>query len=381
MRIGIITGEYPPLRGGVGAYSRIVADKLGESGHKVFILSNQVAQEPNPNIELSNTVRKWGAGSLRTIREWARTNRLDIVNLQYQTAAFAMSPWIHFIPDALRGILFVTTFHDLLFPYLFPKAGSLRNWIVLRLARASTGRIATNHEDLGRLKHLPNSRLIPIGSNILTRLSTGYDRAKWRAKAGASPEEFLLAHFGFVNRSKGLESLFTALAHLRQGGLPARLMMIGGRTGSSDPANRAYVDEIDTLIARLDVGSQVYWTGYVDDNEVSAFLAACDVVVLPFRDGASYRRGSLMAAIQHGCAIVTTEPKVVVPTFRHGKNMMLCCVDDVSSLTTLLSKLSSDPELCETLRAGARDLQQHFDWDSIAQNYAKFFEELIGERG
>ena len=45
------------------------------------------------------------------------------MNIQYQTAAYGMSPFIHFLPDALRPIPVVTTFHDLRFPYLFPKAG------------------------------------------------------------------------------------------------------------------------------------------------------------------------------------------------------------------------------------------------------------------
>lgn len=377
MRIGVITGEYPPLQGGVGAYSQIIAHTLAVRGHEIFVFSNHHTREDNPAITLTNTLTKWRIGSLHTVRQWAIRNRLEVVNLQYQTAAFGMSPWIHFLPNSLRGVPFVTTFHDLLHPYLFPKAGRLRDKIVMRLARASAGVIVTNHEDMVRVVYLPHATLIPIGSNILTPLPDDFNRAAWREQAGASDSDFLIAHFGFVNRSKGLEALLHSLATLRKTGVPARLVMIGGRIGSSDPSNIPYADEIDSLIAQLGLGNAITWTGFIDDSAVTAYLAACDTVVLPFRDGASYRRGSLMAAIQHGCAIVTTQPKVTIPTFKSSENMLLFPVEDVSALTKSLQALYHDPVLRATLGDGARALNHHFDWGHIASEYEVFFAHTI----
>ena len=128
MRIGLVTGEYPPMVGGVGAYSQILANELVQQGHYVSVFSSRAAQSIDPNISLYNTVEKWGLTSLRALQVWANVEQLDIVNLQFQTAAFGMSPWIHFLPDYIRHIPVVTTFHDLRHPYLFPKAGKLRDW-------------------------------------------------------------------------------------------------------------------------------------------------------------------------------------------------------------------------------------------------------------
>jgi glycosyltransferase involved in cell wall biosynthesis len=139
MRIGIVTGEYPPMEGGVGAYTRILARTLAQQGHEVFVFSSSQAREDHPEITLTNSVAHWGPGSLRALHRWSRSVQPDVVSLQFETAAYGMSPWIHFLPDVLRGVPVVTTFHDLLFPYLFPKAGRLRDWIVMRLARASAG--------------------------------------------------------------------------------------------------------------------------------------------------------------------------------------------------------------------------------------------------
>src|SRR5262249_24801174 len=148
-------------------------------------------------------------------RDWAAREKLDIINIQFQTAAFGMSPVVHFLPDVIRSIPVVTTFHDLRYPYLFPKAGGLRDWIVRHLAKASQGVIVTNHEDCEGLKGLKKVELIPIGSNILQSLPADFDPQCWREKAGAKPGEFLIAYFGLINRSKGLGTLLEALHTLK----------------------------------------------------------------------------------------------------------------------------------------------------------------------
>ena len=372
MRIGMITGEYPPMEGGIGAYTRILAEKLAKQGHELFILSREGTQSSDPAVRLSASIKGWGLGSLRDARQWARANQLDVVNIQYQTAAYSMSPFVHFLPEALHPLPVVTTFHDLRFPYLFPRAGALRNWIVKRLARTSDGVITTNHEDAAALVHRCTT-LIPIGSNIPKIGPT--DRQTWRANAGARPDDFLIAFFGLINRSKGLDTLLDSLTHLK--GLPLRLVIVGG-AGSSDPTNVSTIAEIDAQIERLGLTLMIHKTGYVDDTAVSGYLAAADVVALPFEDGASYRRGSLMAAIEHGCAIITTIPRVAIPTFSDGENMLLVPPHDAALLATALQNLYQSPDARACLKQGAAKLAQTFAWTAIAEATLKFYTAVIG---
>ena len=371
MRIGLITGEYPPLQGGIGAYTDILSQRLHQQGHEVFVFSNNRTESQSPDIHLTNTVTKWNLGTNRAIKSWAKENHLDIVNLQFQTAAFDMSPWIHVMPHMLDKP-FVTTFHDLRFPYLFPKAGFLRDWIVMHLAKSSDGLIVTNHEDLERVQQLP-SRMIPIGSNI--PVENDVDGESWRSKINVSNDDFLLAYFGFVNHSKGIDTLLHAIASLDDPNL--KLVMIGGRTGASDPTNIAYSQSIDALISELNLENQVIWTGYIDDHEVSAYLQSADSVTLPFRDGASFRRGSLMAAIEQACPIITTQPALNIPEFTED-NMLLIESDNIEKLADAINHLRQSPEKREQLRQNVKSLCQHFDWNSIAGETVSFFEQVIG---
>jgi glycosyltransferase involved in cell wall biosynthesis len=271
----------------------------------------------------------------------------------------------------------VTTFHDLRYPYLFPKAGRLRNWIVMRLARASDGVIVTNHEDQVQLGDIAHVSLIPIGSNILTRLPDDFDPPYWREKAGANRSDFLLGYFGLINRSKGLENLLRSVAGLQSSGIPTRLVIIGGGKGASDPTNAAFMGEINQQITELNIDLFVKQSGYVDEASVGAYLSACDLVALPFTDGASYRRGSLMAAIHYGCAVITTTPHVPIAAFRDGENMLLVKAEDTPALEKGIRQLYESHELQEKLKRGAAELAHVFEWSGIANTTANFFRQVI----
>jgi hypothetical protein len=45
MRIGIVTGEYPPMQGGISTQTRVLAEKLAGRGHDVFVFSSAGAGE------------------------------------------------------------------------------------------------------------------------------------------------------------------------------------------------------------------------------------------------------------------------------------------------------------------------------------------------
>ncbi len=363
------------MQGGVGAYTQILAQTLGNLGHTIHVLSTNTTHEPDSRIQLTSVGCGWRLSSLFRARQWARQCGLDVVSLQFETAAYSMSPWIHFLPNVLRHLPVITTFHDLLYPYLFPKAGPLRDWIVMHLARGSSGTITTNHEDYERLKHLTNARLFPIGSNISDIHADDSIMDALRHKIGVASDDFVIVHFGFLNHSKGIETLLEAMAQLQPN---VKLIMVGGRTGTSDQSNVTYAETVDATICRLNVSDSIYWTGFVEEAEVSAYLQLSDGIVLPFRDGASFRRGSLMAAIQHGCAIVTTAPTVPIPEFRHEQNMLLVPSADVAALIAQIKRIMSDNTLRQKLKSGAKALSDHFRWEQIAADYITLFEAVRG---
>ena len=397
MLIGLITGEYSPMQGGVGDFTARLGQALAEVGHRVHVITGKAqnpdlkSQIPKPKAQILDpkasssgvtvhrVVSEWGWGCWRQVLALAGELGLEVLNLQYQAAAYRMHPAINFVPGHQDRPPVVVTFHDLKVPYLFPKAGLLRWQVVRMLARRADGVIVTNQEDYLRLEgEIPPARmsLIPIGSNISPASPLECDRDAERARWGVSPDDLLLGYFGFLNESKGGEELMRALAILVTRGVPAHLLMIGGRVGSSDSTNWAYAERVENLIAGLGLRERVHWTGYACPRDVSMGLWATDVCVLPYRDGVSFRRGTLHACLAHGRAVVTTHPAVPLPEVRDGENMLLVKPRDPEGLAEAVMRLAADRALRARLEAGAAALTVEFAWERIARQTAAFFRRL-----
>lgn len=374
MQIAQLTGEYPPLQGGVGDFTFEVSRELVRQGHGVHVVTSPAEgaqrQETRDGVQIHRIIPSWGWDVRKRLEAFARVHPIDALNVQYQAAAYQMHPAINLLPRGLSGrIKTAVTFHDLLVPYLFPKAGPLRWKAVLTMARGAASAIVTNDEDLAKLRAegLTTAHLVPIGSNIAPPDLIGFDRAAWLRGRGIDPARTLVGYFGFMNRSKGGDVLMRALAALVATGIDAAVLHIGGQTGASDPTNIAYAQELRALGVALGVADRWIETGFLSGADVSAAFATCACMALPYRDGASNRRGTLMAALAHGSAIVTTHPRVAMPAFQDGVNMLMTAPEDDAALAVALRRVLGDAALRTRLQSGAKALSAHYSWPEIAR--------------
>lgn len=375
------------MKGGVGDYTRELGTALAAQGVEVHILTHQGAAQRGTDsysfghLQVHPLIGQWNWRSLMVVSHVARAVLPDVIHVQYQTAAYNLHPAVNFLPLWLHwrhpGVPTVFTYHDLRVPYLFPKAGPLRRWVTFLPARVAHRAITTNAEDAAILHAAGISSItIPIGANVHPVPVSEEEVRTWRDRLHIPPQATVLGYFGFLNQSKGVSDLIQALALLVQGGVDAHLVMMGEEVGTSDPTNRTYREEIRALIQGLSLMPRVHWTGFLDDATLSVAFASTDVVVLPYRDGASLRRGTLHAALVHGAAIITTVPRVPVPELRHGETVFLVPPADPKALVASVRRLQRDRALCRRLREGARVLAQRFSWESIATQHVDVYTRL-----
>jgi hypothetical protein len=234
--------------------------------------------------------------------------------------------------------------------------GTWQRWqlrAAARLAHAGFGSTEANCTLLARLAPgLPVSHL-PIPSNVPP---VARDRAAARARLGIDPGELVIAAFGGRHPSRALEQVDAALA--------ATLQVRGACTflnlGAEAPAPRA------------PAGVRVIAPGPAKEELLSAHLAASDIYLAPFRDGASTRRTTLAAAFAHGLAVVGTDGAQTDALLRgQPPPCVLTPVDRPDLFAAACARLAGDADERAALGAAALALYDaRLGWEACGERLA-----------
>ncbi|MEA3490202.1 MAG: glycosyltransferase family 4 protein [Candidatus Omnitrophota bacterium] len=356
---------------GIGDYTRILVQKLRQRGHDVHVIaSGRYAGDDQRVIKIGDGY--WGIRELVKAFRKIREGRFDVVHLQYTPVSYGFGVTFKFLPFliqiSIHDILFVTTFHTLVGGKWISRLNALL------LSAFSHKIIGTNEEVaflfrkwLGLFKGKFSQ--IPIGANVSpAETDIRQTRELLAKKYGIVKDAVILSNFGFSNPGKGFEDLIDALNRLNVNGRYYVLQI--GAIRDEDVEFRNY---LKSLIRMRGMEKNFIWTGKLDQQQASALLKASDIYVVPYTDGISIRRGSLMAGIVNGLPIISTFPRVEVPYFKDGKNVVLVERGDPVRLAGAVERLAKDKDLREKLSVGVNELAEEFDWDRIADRTLKVY--------
>jgi len=94
---------------------------------------------------------------------------------------------------------------------------------------------------------------------------------------------------------------------------------------------------------------------------------------VPYDDGATIRRGSLIAGLAHGLPVVSTRSSLASAYLRDGDNVALVPPRDARALAAKLAELLGAPAEAARLGRGARALAERFAWPVIAAETRRVF--------
>ena len=202
--------------------------------------------------------------------------------------------------------------------------------------------------------------LAPSPSNIAVEPVPTDHRERWRAEHGLAADEKVLAFFGTLNVFKQFGWVLEAwqAAHAR-GDRPV-LCLAGDATPEGIP------DALKAWFLPL---------GFLPAVEASRLLQAADLLLLPFEDGASERRGSLMAGLAHGVPVVTTTGHNTGPTLRGADFLAHTPVSDPAAFRANVLRLLDDPAGSRALgRRGRETYIRDYDWPVVTARLARCVE-------
>ena len=266
----ILTGTYPPERCGVGDYvQNLLSTPTGRNWTLLYL-------------------KGWKWKNLRGHLHRLRQCTDPDLNFQYPTMGYGTS----IIPHVLV-ILAVLFLHKRLYitVHEYSQLGWKGKMALNLLFLFARDVIFTTSFELGCAhRHNPwmrKGRVVKIRSNIPVS-----DHCK-----PMQERKYDVGYFGYIRPFKGIEDFMKAAKELRRQGKQVYVM------GQTQPE---FADFHEPLLREL-AQMGITYIGDQSQEEVADIISDTKIMYLPYPDGLSERRGSFLAAVVNGAAVVTTK--------------------------------------------------------------------------
>lgn len=239
--------------------------------------------------------------------------------------------------------------------HIFATQNPLTQWLVRRTFRAADAVVVLSPEWQQRIHEitqrddiivLPNPVFIPATTTV------------------RGPGVVFL---GRLSEQKGICDLIESLARLQEKGIVVPAIL----AGDGD------VGLVRDRVARLRFPDAIEVPGWVGQSQVAGYLSTYSVFCLP-----SYDEGkpvSLLQAMAHGLACVTTPVGGIPDVVVDGRNGLLVPPGDVDELTAALERLLTDNDLGVKLGLSARALvEADYEVSKVVRELESVYESLGG---
>jgi glycosyltransferase involved in cell wall biosynthesis len=335
-RVCIVSGSPHAGRCGIHDFALTLAGALQLEGVEVEVVDQ----------------RDWSTSGTLRLARCLRAIRPDIIHMQYPMIVGWRSVGPHAL-GFLSRIPQVVTLHE------FSSFDRLRRASMLAFVASAVGlAITTRVETTFFLKSFPQARskttTIPIGSNV--PLVPDFNRPR--------PQR-TIAYFGQIKPLKGLEQFLELARIAAEAGKDWKFQVIGS------PAQ--WAGDYLLRLQRRPVGAPIEWLLGGSDEETASALAAISAAYLPYPDGVSERRGSLIAALGNGAPVITTQGPYQPDDI--GDSVLFA--SGPSEAAAVLNDLFGEPHLEQRLRRAGPHYVQKFSWNKIAKQYVEFYQAAV----
>lgn len=347
----IITPEYPPARGGVADYTKMVALGLAAAGGRIHVWAPAAAgaDSQEPGVEVHRLPGRFGRHALATLSRELHITAAERIVVQYVPQGYGMRGMN--LPFCLRMLKWrkqnvTIMFHEVAValrrgqPLAHNVIGLVNLAMAFVLTRAARRSFVSTAGWDRQLRSLapPGHPItwLPVPNNVpVVEDSAGVGAVR---RTVAREGGIVLGHFGTAREGWIIERVQSSVLPLLRERRGVILLLIG----SDSILQRERI-----LAAAPELAARVSATGPLTPEILSLHLSACDMMVQPYGDGVSTRRTSMMAALAHHRAVATTAGYVTEPLWAQSRAVALAPVADPAALTSTVCQLIDD--------AGERD--------------------------
>jgi len=381
----VFLSTYPPAPCGIGDYTRELRHAVERASSEVRI---EVVAERHPQV-----VSEWDE---RVERAWDRQGSWDteaarvilgrrpaLVHIQHEEAILHQNAELIRFLKTMEGakIRTVVTLHS-----VYAGRLGLPNWwpppLFHRAVAAHCDAIVVHQENGGRDTLLRQGvaahkiHVIPHGTILLERV----EREAARLRLNIPVQGKVALFFGVIHPKKNLDTALAASARVAAR-VPGFCFVIAGKARERSILDTIYVRRLQR---RMQVGLTDGWldvrNGLIPSDQLSAYLAAADVVLFPHDQSYGSASGVFHLALGAGrAAICSSSPKFgeARPIFGAEFADLIVPARDADAWATAITSMLSNPERRERAEARAERAAIQTSWSSLAGRYVDLYRSLV----
>jgi len=343
----MITGEYPPQAGGVSDYSRIVARGLVAAGDTVDVYApeNPSVDPDDEGVTIHRLAGHFGARALTQLSRSLKHRTSDRLLIQYVPHAFGFKAmnvpfclWLYAHTQRNGGA--AVMFHEVNLglrpgdPVRYRLLDAVTK-VMARLVARSAAQIfvaAPAWEPVLRRYIVDGQPItwIPVPSTIAVAGDCAQIAATRRRYVPTGGP--VIGHFGTY--PPAVAAMLRQIVPRVLADKRSLTMLLIGANG--DKFRESLASEYPELAVRIAA------TGALPAVELSMAIASCDVMMQPYPDGVTSRRTTMMAALDHARAIVTTQASFTEPLWRQSGAVALVPVGDPTAFASTVCDLTGN---------------------------------------
>jgi starch synthase len=392
MRIDLITKEYPPfIYGGAGVHVAELVRVLRKHIDVKVRCFGDVRDETDTFSYRHSTEFDQVNGALQTMAtDLAMVNDIAGANLVHSHTWYAN--FAGQIAGTLHGIPHLITAHSLepLRPWKEEQLGGgyrLSSWVERTAYEAATGIIAVSdgmRKDILRAyPQIDPAKVSVVHNGIdLDAFQAANNPDLVRAN-GVDPDKRSVVFVGRITQQKGLPYLLKAARELPS---DVQLVLCAGA-----PDTPQILQEVTDLVAELrKVRDNVIWVEkHLSRAELIAILSAATVFACP----SIYEPLGIVNLEAMACSIpvVATATGGIPEVVAHSETGLLVEIEQlqdgsgkpldekkfVADFASALNEMLANPKIAEFGKAGRKRVEDHFSWESIAEQTLRVYRGAI----
>jgi glycosyltransferase involved in cell wall biosynthesis len=194
-----------------------------------------------------------------------------------------------------------------------------------------------------------------------------YELAEFRARY-AAPYEKIIFFVGRMVREKGVQTLIEALPKIRWEYRDAKLLICGG----------GYRDHLINLAKSIGMESQVYFTGFVSDDDLMKIYRVADVACFP----SLYEPFGIVAleGLASHTPVVTSDAGGLPEIVEHGVTGTTTYAGNPNSLADGIVSVLKNPQKAHRMAdIGYERVLSVFNWERIASQTTETYQRVWDE--